>query len=380
MTEPEEIAVRPVDSRRDLRAFVRVPFALYHNDPNWVPPLQFERRQHFGTANPYFEHARARFFLACRNRRPVGRISAQIDWLAQPDLGTPIGHFGLVEAADQEVLHALLEAAEAWLLDEGAALSEGPYSLSSNDETGLLVVGHDRPPRVLMNYGPAWYAKALEKAGYIKAKDLLAYRANVNQSFPARAALVARSAAADPRVRERQLDMRDLNAEMRRVANVFNDAWSGNWGFVQMTEAEVRHMTRSLKPIIRPELVRISEYDGEPVAMIVAVPDLYIVLRELRGRLLPFGWAWLLWRIKFRPPEHGRVMLMGVRRRYQGGNLAAGLSALMMQRLHEAARGLNMAEFELSWILEDNEPMIRLLELLRAEEDKRYRLYRKALR
>lgn len=379
MADAGEVAVKPVDRRRDMRAFVRVPFTIYRGDPNWVPPIALERRRHLSRANPYFAHASARFFLATHAGRPVGRVSAQLDRRAQPADGPSIGHFGLFEARDRETADALLDAAEGWLRAQGAVVAEGPHSLSTNDETGLLVDGADRPPRVLMNYAPGWYAQALEGAGYRKAKDLLAYRAQASQTLPPRAARVARMAEADPRVCERPIQMADLDAEMRRIVDIFNDAWSDNWGFVPMTEAEVRYMTANLKPLIRPELVRVAEYDGEPVAMIVALPDPYEILRELRGRLLPFGWARLLFRLKLHPPEHGRVMLMGVRRRYQRGNLAAALSALMMRRLHAAARTRGMADFEMSWILEDNQPMIRLVELIGGQADKRYRLYRKAI-
>lgn len=379
MRQAYAIDVRAVQSKADLRTFVRLPRRLYRDDPNWVPPIEVERRHHFSTANPYFQHASAQFFVAWRAGRPVGRISAQINHLAQSHDGPRVGHFGLLEACDQDVLSALLATAEAWLGDRGAAVAEGPHSLSVNDETGLLVNGFDRPPRLLMNYAPPWYAPTLEAAGYGKAKDLLAYRAEVAPDFPARAAAIARAAEADPAVGERRIDLRDLKREMQLIVDIFNDGWAGNWGFVPMTEPEVRYMTGNLKPVLRPDLVRIAEYRGEPVAMMVAVPDLHTVLRDIRGQLLPVGWARLLWGTKLRPPAEGRVMLMGVRRSHQSGHLAAGLVALMMQRLHAAAQQLGMTEFELSWILEDNTPVLRLIEMIGAHPDKRYRIYRREI-
>jgi len=194
-----------------------------------------------------------------------------------------------------------------------------------------------------------------------------------------RAARMAELTAGESVVRERPLDPGDLPAEMRRVVAIFNDAWADNWGFVPMTEAEIGYMTRNLRPLLEPRLVRFAEVGGEAAAMLVALPDLNSALAGLNGRLLPFGWARLLWRLKVRRPRHGRVLMMGVRRAHRERHLSAGLVALMIQRLHESAAALGMRDLELSWVLDGNLPMRRLLDMVGAQPVKRYRLYRKAL-
>lgn len=373
------IEVRPVEGRRAFAHFVDVPRRLRAGDPQWAGQLAAERRRHLSRRNPYFQHARARYFVAYGGGAPVGRISAQLDPLAQVDGAATVGHFGLLEGRDGAVLAALLDAAEAWLRAQGARRAEGPYSLSINDEVGLLVAGEPGPARVLMNDAPAFYAEAVAAAGYAKATDLIAYRFDVTAPLPAPARRLAEHAAASAGVRERAMDRRNFRAELDTVLDIFNDAWSDNWGFVAMTAAEVAYMAANLKPLIRPELVRFAEVDGAPAAMIVALPDLNEALRGLDGRLLPFGWARLLWRLKVRGPRAGRVLLMGVRKAHRGGFLGSALAALLVSRLQAAAARAGLREMELSWVLEDNAPTRRLIESIGAEAYRRYRIYGKEL-
>jgi hypothetical protein len=373
------LEVRPVEGRRSFTDFLNAPRRVYAGDPNWVPPLDFERRTHLSSKNPYFRHARARYFVAYRDGAAVGRISAQIDELAQNAGPGVIGHFGLLEGTDGNALAMLLEAAEAWLHQQDVQRVEGPYSLSINDEVGLFVDGREGPPRLLMNYAPAAYAEALEAAGYEKAKDLLAYRVDVEARLPRAAEYLAQQAARSGRVTERAMNPRRFRAELDTVLDIFNDAWSDNWGFVPMTADEVAYMAANLKPLIRPELVRIADVDGEPAAMLVAVPDLNEALRGIDGRLLPLGWARLLWRLKVRGPRGGRVLLMGVRKKYRSGFMAGALTALLVSEAHRAARRHGLDEVEMSWILEDNMPIRRLIEMVGGEVYRRYRIYGKAL-
>ncbi len=374
-----DVAVHPVSGRRGLRAFVRVARRLRGAEPCWVAPLEVERRLHLGPGNPYFRHAEAGFFVAWRDGAPVGRISAQLDSLAQPTDGPRVGHFGFLEAADQAVMAALFEAAEAWLRARGAGRVVGPLSLSINDEAGLLVEGFDTPPRMLMNHAPPWYGPAVEACGYAKAKNLIAYRFDMAEPLPTAAVRMAEQAAATEGVAERPLDTRRFHAEIRTIVEIFNDAWADNWGFVPMTDAEVRYMANNMKLLIRPELVRIVERHGEPVAMIVALPDLHEALAGLDGRLLPFGWARLLWRLKVRGVPGARVLLMGVRQAHRGGFLGGALAALLVSRMHAAAAAAGYREVELSWVLEDNRPTRRLIESVGGVRDKTYRVYAKEL-
>jgi hypothetical protein len=372
-------SVAPVTDRHGFSDFLRAPHRVYRGDPNWVPPLTLERKLHYSRRNPYFDHAQAQYFVAYRERRPVGRISAQIDRLAQPGDEPTLGHFGCLEAVDAEAMAALLDAAEAWLADRGITEVLGPFSLSINDEVGLLVHGFDRPARMLMNYAPAWYGDALENLGYRKAKDLLAYRIDVAAPLPDAARRLADHAAGTEGITERPMAPSRFREELRTVVDVFNDAWAENWGFVPMTAAEAGQLADNLKPLMHPELIRFVERDGETVAMIVGLPDLHEAIADLNGRLLPFGWARLAYRLKANTMRGARILLMGIRKAHRTGFMGSAIASLLITRLHAAARRDGFDELELSWVLEDNTPTNRMIESLGGMLDKRYRVYRKAL-
>ncbi|SDF88433.1 hypothetical protein SAMN05216241_10325 [Limimonas halophila] len=370
-------AVERVSGGRAFRRFLRVP-ARIDGDCTRAPFLDVERKQHLGHGNPFFEHAEAQYFLATRDGAPVGRISAQLDRLAQPDDGPRVAHFGLLEGVDREALHALLAAAEGWARERGATRLAGPFSLSINDEVGLRVDGFERPVRMLMNDAPQWYGPAVEAAGFDGVQDLIAYDFDPTQPLPRRARRMAEQTAAEPNVHERPINPRQLHTELRTIIDIFNDAWADNWGFVPMTPAEVGALVSNLRPLIKPDMVRIAEIDGEPAAMIVALPDLNEALQGLDGRLLPFGWAKLLWRLKVRGLSSGRVLLMGVRRAYRDSPVGRGLPLLLIQRLHAVVTpNHGITDLELSWILDDNWPTRRVIETVGGVAAKRYRVYAK---
>jgi hypothetical protein len=372
-------SVTPVSDRHGFLDFVRVPHRVYARDPNWVPPLTLERKLHYSHRNPYFEHAQAQYFIAYRNGRAVGRVSAQIDNLAQPGDEATVGHFGCLEAVDADAMAALVEAAEMWLVDRGITEVLGPFSLSINDEVGMLIQGFDRPARMLMNYAPSWYGEAIESLGYRKAKDLLAYRIDVAAPLPNAARRLADHADGTEGISERPMDPSRFREELRTVVDVFNDAWAENWGFVPMTAAEAGQLADNLKPLIHAELIRFVERDGKPVAIIVGLPDLHEAIADLNGRLLPFGWARLAYRLKANKVRGGRILLMGVRKAHRTGFMGSAIASLLVTRLHAAAREVGIRELELSWVLEDNEPTNRMITSLGGELYKRYRIYRKAL-
>lgn len=373
------ITVKPAENKKALRDFVTLPTRLYTDDPLYRPQLTIERLEHLGPKNPYFKHAACRFFIAYENGAAVGRISAQIDDLAQIKGQPKRGHFGFIDAANEETLNALLTKAEEWLTTEGAKKITGPYSLSINDEAGLLVEGYDTPPRMMMNYAPRWLGPALEKAGYKKAKDLIAFHMRTDAAIPAAARRIAEKAREHPGVHLRTLDKTHLKRDLGIILEIFNEAWAGNWGFVPMTADEITHTANNMKPLINSGLVHIAEIDGHPAAMIVALPDLNEALRGLGGRLLPLGWAKLLWRLKVKGVNGARILLMGVRPKHQNGFLGSALAVTLMNKLHKALRAEGYKDAELSWILEDNAPMIRLVENAGATPYKRYRIYEKTL-
>ena len=372
--------IRSAMAGRAFADFIRVPDLVHGDDPLYVPQLAMERRAHLGKKNPYFQHAAGQYFVAYDNEQPVGRISAQVDRLAQASAEETLGHIGFADARDEATLHALLAAAEDWLRRQGATRVAGPYSLSINDESGLLIDGFDSAPRMMMNYARPWQGAAFETAGYRKVKDLIAFRLDVTKPFPDAALRIADKALAIPGLRERPADGKNLPRDLHLIMSIFNDAWADNWGFVPMTEDEIAHTAKNMKPLIRPDFARIVEIDDRPVAMIVALPDLNEALRGLGGKLLPIGWAKLLWRLK-KPGvmQGGRVLLMGVRADRRGGFQGSAIAALLVSRLQGAMAARGFKEVEMSWILEDNQPIIRLIESLGGIAYNRYRIYDKTL-
>lgn len=362
--------------RRGLGRFVNFPYRLMRGDPAWRPPLRLERREALSPAhNPFFQHAEVRYWIAVRNGRDVGRISAQADRL-QPG---PRGHFGLLAAEDDPaVFAALTGAAEHWLRSRGVSEVLGPFNLSVNEEVGLLVDGFDTPPMVMMGHDPPYAGGRLEALGYVKAKDLYAYKRNLRDELPAPLrSRLARGAA--PGVRLRPLDIRRFGREVETMASIFNDAWAGNWGFTPWTEAETRHVAASLRPVLDRRLVWFAEVGSETAGFVVALPNLNEAARDLDGRLLPFGWAKLLWRLKVRGVRSVRVPLMGVRPAFARAPGGALLPLMLINAALEAGRRAGYQEVEVSWVLEDNRPMNHIAQALGSERYKTYRVYRKPL-
>jgi GNAT superfamily N-acetyltransferase len=362
-------------------AFVRLPWAIYRDDPAWVPPLLLERREHLDPRkNPFFETAETRFWLALRDGRPVGRISAQVNraYLARHRDAT--GHFGMLEAEDDPaVFRALLEAAEDWLKGQGMRRALGPFNLSINEECGLLVDGFQHPPSMLMGHAKPYYAARLEALGYRKAKDLICYHYDAASEMPPAVAHLLGKTARAERLKVRALDFGRYEADLATIMEIFNDAWSDNWGFVPMSQAELRHMAKALKPIVRAQSVAIAELDGKPVAMAIGLPNVNEVIADLDGRLLPFGWMKLLWRLKVKTPKTARVPLMGVRKAYHGSLLGAALAIAVIERIWQGQTAMGVVGGELSWILEDNLAMRRMIEQFGGVAYKTYRIYERGL-
>lgn len=376
---PVRILPVPLNDRALLDRFIRVPFQVHAGDPTWVPPLMMERRDALSPAkNPLFSHLEVQFFLAVRDGRDVGRISAQIDSLS-PLTADGVGYFGLICGEDDpEVFAALTGAAEAWLRARGRTRALGPFNLSINEEMGLLVDGFDTPPMLMMPHDRPYAAPRLEALGYGKAKDVLAYLYHMDQPIPDVIARRLEKPLPAGTVL-RMLDMARYREEVTTLTAIFNDAWSGNWGFVPLTEADTAHMATALRPLIARDMVWFVEQEGVPVAFMVCLPNLNEAIRDLGGALLPFGWAKLLWRLKVAGLESGRVPLMGVRRSAARGLLGGMIPWLLINATRQACLKRGMRRFELSWILEDNLPMRRMTEMICGEPYKRYRIYGKAL-
>ena len=381
MRAPGDVTVRRVEDRKSLKQFIRMPAVIYRGDPAWVQPLTAERLELLDKRkNPYFAHAEADYWIACRDGVPVGRISAQVDRLVEEARGERIGHFGMFECIDDAaVAKALFAAAQAWLEARDCTRIEGPYNLSINGEIGLLVDGFETPPALMMGHGRPYYGRLVEAQGFAKVKDVFAYELDLLKGPPARITRFVEASRRNPNYRLHEIDMRRYDDELETVIDIFNDAWSDNWGFVPLTHAEARHMAKEIRPLIDNKCVQICYYKGEPMAMMVALYDLNSLIADLDGRLLPFGWLKLLWRLKVRYPERFRVPLMGVRKAHQNTRQGAAMALLLIEAIRQAcvARGARWGE--LSWILEDNEGMRSILDEIGCRLYKTYRIYEKDL-
>ena len=380
------VTIRPVTGKADRKRFVDLAFELNAADPNWIPPLRAEALELITPGkNPFYEHAEQQLFLAQRGGALVGRISAHIDrlWLAMPAEqggGPGIGNWGLFEAADQEAAAALIQAAEGWLRTKGMTSVMAPISCSIWEEPGLLVQGHDHPPTVLMGHDNPAYRAWIESLDYAGIRDLYCYDVGITEPFPPLVERIVASGERNPRIHIRKVDKSRFNEEANLILSILNDAWSDNWGFVPITPSEIAYTGRKLRPIVFEELVRVAEVDGEPVAFMLTLPDLNELIADLDGRLFPFGFAKLLWRLRKPRVRTMRVPLMGVVKKLQATRLASQLAFMMIEYIRrDAVTDFGATRGEIGWILEDNQGMRSIAETIGSKVNKIYRIYSKAL-
>jgi GNAT superfamily N-acetyltransferase len=381
-----QITVRPVETAADRKIFVEVAFRLNARDPNWVPPLKHEVHGLITPGkNPWFGHGEAQLFLAERDGRAVGRISAHIDHLAlaQPaaqGLGPGTGNWGMMEAADEPVFRALIARAEDWLRARGMRRALGPLSLSIWDEAGLQVSGFDHPPTVMMGHNSPAYRGWVEAAGHLPAKSLYTYELDVSGGLPQRIQRIVQSGERNTRIVIRKVDKKRFDREAALILGILNDAWSDNWGFVPLTDDEIAHVGRKLKPIVFEDLIMIAELDGEPVAFMITLPDLNEAIMPLNGSLLPFGWARLLWWLRKPRVRTMRVPLMGVVKRFQASRLASQVAFMMIEYIRrEGVARYGASRGEIGWILEDNRGMRAIASSVDSRINREYVIYEKTL-
>jgi GNAT superfamily N-acetyltransferase len=375
------VTIRPVRSRRELKGFVKVPFRLHRDHPQWVAPLVFERMEFLSREkNPYFEHAEAEFFVAERDGEPVGRISAQVDHRWDEYQGGSDAMFGFFETSDDpEVARALIEAATEFAVSKGRSRLLGPMDFTTNDEIGILIEGYERKPMILEPWHPPYYRELIEAEGFEKAIDVLMWELQFGdlkegEEFDPAIHAAAKKALEDEGITIRNMRKRDMAAEVRRFMDVYNEAWGDNWGFVPITDAEVEFQAKNLKQVINEDWTFMAEKDGEVVGAALTLPDINQVMAKLNGRLLPFGWLkFLLGKGKI---DQLRVFALGVKHEYRHTGVAAGL---YLRHLEEAAKPAAIGGGEMGWILETNKPMNRAMEGMGGKVVKRYRLYERAV-
>jgi hypothetical protein len=354
------LTIVAVTTAADRKRFIELPYRLYANDPCFVPPLRNEVAALIGgiKGNPWFEHGRAMFWLAVRDGEVVGRISAQVDQLVLTHMGTGTGHWGMFESIDdQAVADALLQTAESWLREQGMTRAQGPFSLSIWDERRLI-----------------------ETRGYAGIKDLHSWGLKVDQPFPEIVQRIVAASERNSRLVTRKVDKSRFAEEAALILDILNDAWSNNWGFVPLTPAEIAHVGKKLKPIVFEELIRIAEYDGVPVGFMIAIPDINELTRDLGGRLFPFGWARLLWRLRAPRVKTIRVPLMGIRKELQGHRIASLMAFQMIEYIRrDAVPKFGASEGEIGWILDDNGPMRSIADAIESRVTRTYRIYERPL-
>jgi hypothetical protein len=373
--------IRPVETKADRKAFVDFAWDVYRDDPAWVPPLKDEVHGLITPGkNPWFEHAKAKLWLAERDGKIVGRISAQVDQLVQQHMEQGTGQWGMLEALDGEAASALIATAEDWLREQDMNRALGPISLSIWDEPGLEIEGFDQPPTAMMGHHRPEYRQWIEGAGYEKAKDLLTYEVDIAHWEDPKIDRLVAMGERNPRIRIRQVDKRKFAQEAAIILNLLNDAWSANWGYVPLTESEIAYAGKKLKPIIYNELVRVAEYDGEPVALKITLPDINERIKDLNRELFPFGWLKLLWRRRNPRTRRARVPLMGVAKKLHGTRLASQLAFMLIEFTRRDCVGkFGIGTGEFGWILEDNKGMLSIAELPGARVNHRYRIFEKQL-
>jgi GNAT superfamily N-acetyltransferase len=371
------LEVRPVRSRRELMRFIKLPWRLYRNEPLWVPPLVSERKRHLDRdRNPFFEHAEAEYFLAWRDGEPVGRVTAHVDLRLNDFQSNDWGLFGFFECEeDHDTARALLQAAEGWLAGRGRDRMVGPMDFTTNHECGLLVEGHERAPQILEFWHHPYYQELLERHGLTKAMDLYKWELHISDREKVLPVLFELAEKLEPEhgIRIRHMRRRDFQLEVRRFMDIYNAAWERNWGFVPLTDAELEHYAKELKPILDENWAMIADKDGETVGAALTLPDYNQVLKRLNGRLLPLGWAKAL--LARRKIDRVRVFALGVKPEYQHTGVAA---AFYVEHFNMAEKTPQKGG-EMGWILEANTAMNRGMEAMGGRIVKTYRIYDKAL-
>jgi len=369
----QALVVRPVASRRELNTFIKLPWRLYRNEPNWVPPLVYDRKRFLDRSrNPFFKHAEVELFLAWRGETPVGRISAQIDRNFNEFQGHDWGMFGFFEASDDPAAaEALLAAADSWLRARGRDRMVGPMDFTTNDECGILIDGYELLPTILTNWHHPYYPALIEGAGLTKAMDLYMWSLDVADRGSVHPAIWRIAADVERKygITVRNMRKKDMEAEIGRFLKVYNAAWERNWGFVPLTEEEVRHYAKDLKQVLDENWAFIAEKDGEPVGAALTLPDYNQVFKHMNGRLLPFGWAKFLW--YKRKIDRVRVFALGVKPEYQH----TGVGAKLYEMHWDAGASTGQGRGETGWTLESNTPMNRAMERMGGKIVRTYRIY-----
>lgn len=378
------VSVKRVESPAERQAFLELPYRAYKHLPAWRAPLRFERAAQIDPRrNPALAQMPHELLLAWRDNQPVGRIAVFINPAHLRHHNDQTGHFGFLDTLeeDSDTIAALMQAAESWLRWKGMLRIAGPFNFSVNEECGLLVDGFDTPPVMMMLHGRPDYALSLEQAGYAKTIDMHAYMIRMGETFepPPIASKLIKGFERDPRLQIRNLDSRNYESEINQILDIFDDAWSENWGFVPFGKAEITHMAKELKPLINRDHLWIGLIDGEPACFALVLPDIFEAADGLDGRLLPFGWIQFLRKLKMAGTTTARIPLAGMRRKFHKTRRGVQTMAATCSAALAAQHKHGVRNIEASWILETNQNLINIISLFDAPRYKTYRIYGKSL-
>jgi hypothetical protein len=366
---------------KDTRDFVQVAFEIFRGDPAWVAPLHMvmDEKLH-PKKDPFYAHAEVALFTARKDGKLVGRVSATVDqaWLGlyHDDTGH-IGYFDTID--DLEVAKALLDRAEAWLRERKMKRVNGPMSFNANQEIGLLVDGFEHPPQLDMAHSRPWQGKLIEACGYVKEKDLFAWRYGVELEHTKRSLKAWEEVLAMPEVTLRSVRKSQMRAELDTIMSLYNETWSGKWGYVPISTAEIDKMAKDMSLVLDPEIAFIADIDGKPAGMCVMIPNLNEAIADLHGSLFPFGWIKMLWRTQVNHPKSARLILLGVREDIRKKKRYGGLSTAMYVEVSTRGRKKGYEWAELGWTREDDAPINLGIRAMGAKVYKTYRVYEKRL-
>ncbi len=376
-----ELIEVPLSDRKLVERFIRVPWhvnRVHHPSPQWVPPLLMDRRDYLDPdKNPFFEHVQAAFWIARVDGVDVGRVAAVEDADYIKFHGEQTGYLGMFECIDDlAVAQALVERAGQWLKARGMTGMIGPFELSTNYISGVLVDAFDREPGINMPYNPPYYDRLLGECGMRKAKDLLHWELDPQKPTPERVVRVAEKMAVRSGATIRKMSFADWDAEVLRTLEVYNDAWEKNWGFVPLSKKEYLHIAKDLKMVLHPDFALLAEVDGKPAAFVLTIQNVNPVMKKLDGKLFPFGILRLLWDLKVRKSiTSGRLILLGIKAQYRG----QGIDSLLFLATHRAGAQHGWTSGEIGWTLEDNFKVNSAIKTMGGKQVATYRVYERGL-
>ena len=364
----------------ELRDFLEVVDVIYRDDPRYIRPLDMDLKDRLNPKkNPFFEHADGVVFTAHRDGKCVGRVTAQIDREHLARYKDDVGFFGFLDTVDDaEVARELLARAERWLKDKGMKTARGPFSLSINEEIGCLVEGFDAPPVLMNPHHRPYQGGLIEQAGYTKAKDVFGWRYEVGEPN-ARVKKAHEDIRAMPEVTIRRLSKKDIDRDVQMTLDIFNDAWADNWSFVPMTKREADKMAADLKLFLVPDITALVLIDNEPAAVALALPNVNELITDLHGKLFPLGLPKLLYRLKVEGAKSGRLLILGIKKKFRVQRKYAGLSLFLYAEMNDGGRRSGMTWGELGWTLEENAAVNAGIRMMGAKKYKVYRIYEKSL-